>query len=241
MSHTLDHVGPMTRTVFDSAVMLEAMTGRIGVYTSELRRAATVRRVGLVRRYYGDYLTEPVAKAWREAELKFREFGIDIAEVDIPAIQAISEAQHTVILAESYAAHSEALQRGEPYSDETRNRLLGGATISADEYIRTLRYRQFAIDAFDRALESVDAILVPTCGSVAPLLGERSFTIGGENFPMFRFLTRLTAPTNFTGHPCISVPFGSNNGLPIGMQLIAKHNDEGSLLALARLLESAQE
>lgn len=239
LSQSLDHVGTLSRDVAGSAQMLEVLTGHTGAYCTDLARGVKGLRVGVVERFYGEFVSAPVRQSHAQALLALQEAGAEIVEVDLPEIHDIFNAQQVILRAEAYANHQHALRQELPFSEEVRARLMTGAEISAADYLDAKRSHAAARAAFDRVLEQVDVLLTPTTGMVAPPLQERFTELEGEKHPTFWLLIRLTAPTNFTGHPSLSVPFGSSGGLPIGLQLIGRFNDEALLLRVGHALELA--
>ena len=113
-----------------------------------------------------------------------------------------------------------------------------GKGVLASDYLRSKKYQAQAQANFDAVLDQVDVILTPTCGITAPLQDERSSEINGQMHPTQWLLTRLTAPTNFSGHPSLSVPFGEDDkGLPIGLQVIGRMHDEATVYQFGEVLE----
>lgn len=239
LSQALDHVGPMTRSVRDNAMMLALMAGRAAeAYTGLLGSSIRGKTIGIAMEFYDCLLSEPVRRALDAACDVFREAGANIVSVYVPHIERIYAAQQAVLRAQAYAQHRPALLRGEPYQEEVRARLMTGEKVVHDEYLRALDSRRVAREAFDQVLEEVDLIVSATSGITAPLIDERQSPLAGRSYSTPWLLTRLTAPTNFSGHPSLSVPFGADaNGLPIGMQLIGKHHDEALVYQFGDVLE----
>jgi len=239
LSRTLDHVGPLTRDVRTNALMLEVLAEVPGAYTQGIGRSVQGLRVGRVHRFYGAHISGAVREALARGFDVLKEAGADIVDIDIPEIEDIYNAQQLILKAEAFAQHQKSIGEAKSYSPEVLDRLLTGRDIPAREYIECVRFRSEAVAAFDRALSGLDCILTPTAGIVAPRLHERRTTVEGVELPTFQLLTRLTAPTNFSGHPSMSVPFGRNDGLPIGLQLIGRRMGEATLYQIASRLETA--
>lgn len=241
LSQTLDHVGVITKSVADNARVLGVLTSELqpecGNFTDKLDKGVEGMRIGVVPRFFGEYLSADVQSAFENAKSALTDAGAIITTVDIPDIMGIYNNQQIVLKYEALANHRDALSQGKPYCDEVRDRLKGGAEVTSEQYQRAKACRPQAKAAFDLALADLDIILTPTCGTVAPLIDERRTSIDGAELSTFWLLTRLTAPTNFSGHPSLSVPFGQANGLPIGMQLIGRFYDEVTLYQVAQVLE----
>lgn len=240
LSQTLDHVGPLTAFVRDNARFLEVMAGRpSGGYSGKIGRSVRGLRVGVPDRFFADFLSPAVARSLEQAIKALGDAGATVTPIEIDQIQEIYDAQQLVLRAEAYATHEDALKRGAPYIKEVQDRLLNGKDVLASDYLRSLTYQQVARTSFDTALAQVDVLLTATCGVTARPQDERSTPINNEERYTPWLLTRLTAPTNFSGHPSISVPFlHDEDGLPIGLQLIGKMHDEATVYQFASTLES---
>ncbi|MFT0849773.1 amidase [Achromobacter sp. F4_2707] len=240
LSKTLDYTGPISADVRDNAVFLEVMSGKEpGTYTRKLDVGLQGLTIGVPQRFFTEYLSPSVANSLQEAIRAFEAAGCTVKSVEIDHIQQIYEAQQLILKTEAYAVHEAALLKGAPYIAEVKERLLGGKDTLAVDYLRSLDFQQTAIASFDTALEDVDVLLTATCGITARLLDERQTPLNGETHHTPWLLTRLTAPTNFSGHPSLSVPFlRDEEGLPIGLQLIGKMHDEATLYQVGAGLEA---
>lgn len=241
LSQTLDHVGPITTNIIDNARLLDALTGGETAYGQHIGRPINGLTIGIPQVFYREYLSASVSAALDEACAVLKHAGATIKSLDIVGIENIYQAQQLVLKAEAFSTHQAALAAGKPYSDEVRQRLMTGADISAADYLHALAQQTSARRAFDAELEHVDLLLTPTCGIIAPLIGERTTHLNGASYSTFWLLTRLTAPTNLSGHPSLSVPFGSEGNLPIGLQLIGPHHHEGLLYRVGRVLEEVSD
>ena len=241
LSHTLDHVGPMSATVRDNALLLDALTGRPrDSHACLIGQPIRGRTIGLAMGFYNDFLDAPVRQALERACAVFEQAGARVMPVEIPRMQAIYDAQQLVLKTEAYASHQQALDAGAPYHPEVRARLLTGADVKAAEYLRAMSMQAVARQSFDQVLAQADIILCATCGIAAPPLDTRTSMLDGKAYATPWLLTRLTAPTNMSGHPSLSVPFGATDqGLPVGLQLIGPHLGEAALYQFAQLLEAA--
>lgn len=241
LSKTLDHTGPISSDVRDNALFLEIMAGREpGNYSGKIGLGLQGLTIGVPNRFYGDFLSPAVANSLQEAIKRLEAAGAKVRSIDVDHIQEIYEAQQIVLKAEAYAVHQEALLRDAPYIEEVKNRLLGGKDVLASDYLRSLKFQETACASFDRALEDVDILLTATCGITARPLDERETRINGETRHTPWLLTRLTAPTNLSGHPSLSVPFlRDQEGLPIGLQLIGRMHDEATVYQVGAALEAA--
>ncbi len=234
LSRTLDHLGPITVNCRDNARMLAVMAGRdTHFYSRLIGKPVRELVVGLPDHFFNKHWSAAVRAAMVQATQALGQSGVRLRAVSIPRIDEIYEAQQCVLRAEAYALHAERLATGAPYEEEVRERLLTGKGISDEAYNDALSYQALARASFDEALDEVDVILTPTCGVTAPRLQERETLSEGKTVQTRWLLTRLTAPTNFSGHPSLSVPFGKDKQqLPIGIQLIGRYHDEVTLYQL---------
>ncbi|MBV6272671.1 amidase [Alcaligenaceae bacterium CGII-47] len=239
LSDTLDHVGPLSSCVRDNALLLGIMADRgPQAYLGELGASIQGKTIGIPDTFYCDYVSTDVRNALQRAIEVLQAEGALIKSVSIAAIQEIYAAQQLIIKVEAYALHEAALNAEAPFDSEVRDRLLNGKDVLAADYMRAMQMRAHARRNFDQVLTVADVLLTPTCGITAPMLYERQTSLDGQEYSTPWLLTRLTAPTNLSGHPSLSVPFGSDaNTLPIGLQLIGRYDEEAFLYRIGEVLE----
>lgn len=240
LSKTLDHVGPISTCVQDNALLLEVISGSCaGTYSSKIGQSVQGLVIGVPSNFYSEYVSSAVNSSLQAALKALEAAGAVVKTVDVDNIYEIYDAQQLVLKTEAYAQHEASLNAQAPFIKEVQDRLLTGKDVLASEYLRNLKYQSIAQARFDKALEHVDVLLTPTCGVTAPLLDERTTHINGEDRSTPWLLTRLTAPTNFSGHPSLSVPFMQDeSGMPVGLQLIGKLHDEATLYQVGNQLEA---
>jgi len=250
LAWSLDHIGPMTRTVTDAALMLQALAGRdaadpstaaipVPDYRRDLQRDPRGLRVGVVREVFFERLDPEVRTAVEAAAQALTGLGVRVEDVRLPRIQHAGPATFAIIAAESMAYHEPYLKtRASEYGADVRARLLTGQFVLATQYLKAQRARRVLQAEVDGVLRSVDALLMPTTPIPAPRNDEREVTIDGVTDDVRAWLTRCTRPINLTGHPALSVPCGlTAGGLPIGLQLVGRQFDEVTLLSLGRAYE----
>ncbi len=248
LSWTLDSVGPMTRGVEDAALVYAAIAGPdpedpstlsqpIGDPLRALKRDVKGMRVGLARRPFFEGADPEVVSAVERAADLLSGLGVRVEEMVFPEAQVFVEGHETLFLSrvEGYAYHRETLaQRGGDYDPEVRKRLEAGAAVSAADYVLMLRERDRLMRSTQETLRPLDAVLGPTMLTPAPKVKD----VEGGGIPP-RLTTRIV---NFLGLCAISVPCGfTSEGLPVGLQLIGKPFDEGTILPLAHAYEQAAE
>lgn len=244
LSWTMDHTGPLARTVEDCAYLLQAMAGHdpadpasspraVDDYVGAL--AGTVRglRVGVPRRYFFQDLDPEVARAFEEALGTLRDLGAEVRDVDIPALD-LSHAFLLIILAEGYAYHEQDLTaRPELYGDVLRERLLAGALVSAAEYTQAQRLRARLCAEMAAVLRTVDVLATPTTPKPAT-----PFAVAHD--PELGFPRSNMLPFNATGLPTLALPCGfSAAGLPLSMQLSGRPFEESTVLRAGHAYQRA--
>ena len=253
LSWSLDHVGPLTRTVRDNALMLNVLAGFDPLdphsvdqpsedFTRDLENDVRGSTIGVPSNFYFEHVDAEVAARIREAVEVFRSLGVEIREVEMPKPWETLKAQRTILAAEAYAIHEDRLkQQPEKFGEEVRERLLGGESLRAHGYASARQRGLLATREFDRVLANVDVLLTPTVPITATLIDERDVNINGYEERVPSALTRLTGPTDLTGHPSLSVPCGfTPAGLPVGLQLIGRRFDEATVYRFGNAYERAE-
>ncbi len=243
LSWSMDHAGPMARTVEDCALMLRAMAGYdpadpttsvlpVPDYAAALTGDVKGLRVGLLRAHFVDAAAPEVRDAVLQAARTLEGAGARVDEVSLTQIPHVAAASFAVVAVEALAYHAEWLRtRAADYQPDVRERLRMGALVSGLQYVRGQQVRQLVRQEVDAALASRDVLLAPTTPIAATRLGETTVEIGDGTSDVRSALIRFTRPFNFSGHPACSVPCGfTAGGLPIGMQLVGRLFDEATVM-----------
>jgi Asp-tRNA(Asn)/Glu-tRNA(Gln) amidotransferase A subunit family amidase len=236
LSTSLDHAGPIARTVEDAAIVLDAITSSAGGYTANLRAGIGDFTLGIPRNYFFDDLYAEVKAAVESAIEKLGRQAKDIREIDCPI-----DEDRTVFLFESYNFHRETVTTSpELYDPETLRRIQKGEETSNAEYEPALaRLRQNRADAA-LMFRDVDIILTPTTPQPPPKIADLLKDIS-QLRPAEIVLLHNTRPVNVWGLPAISLPCGfTSQGMPIGLQIIAAPQSEQKLLRAAYALEQSR-
>ena len=248
LAWSLDHIGPMTRTAMDAALMLHVIAGHdpddtsstdtpVQDYAAGLEAKTSSLRIGIPRIHFYERLHPEIQVAMDSALLVLAKFTSSQHELEIPAA---NDTALLIMKAEAYAFHREYLTKSaELYQPETLKRIRAGAGISAAEYIDARRQLDQARHSISRIFDAVDLVVTPTT-PVPP------FTISEllADLDHLRAKEVLTAPNtrpfNLLGLPTVSVPCGfTSKGLPIGMQITGPLGGEAPVLRLARAYEQA--
>jgi len=243
---SLDHVGPLTTTVEDAAIVLQAIAGYdsgditsvdvpVTDYVSGLGEGAQSVRVGVPRRYFYDDLDAEVASA---VELALR--GIQSLGAQLREVQLEVPTDRRLQMAEAYAFHAENVAKSpELYLPETLRRIRAGEAVSAGEYIQRRRELEEARRSIRAAFADVDVLVTPTMPMPAPAIADLKAAPDSLR-PAELKLLRNTRPFNVWGVPAISVPCGfTSSGLPIGLQIAGPHWREDVVLRVAHAYEQA--
>jgi aspartyl-tRNA(Asn)/glutamyl-tRNA(Gln) amidotransferase subunit A len=246
LSLSLDHVGPLTTTVEDAAIVLQAIAGYdsgditsvdvpVTDYVSALREDAQSVRVGVPRGYFYDDLDAEVASAVEHALRGIQSLGAQLREVQLEV-----PTDRTLQMAEAYAFHAENVAKSpELYLPETLGRIRAGEAVSAGEYIQRRRELEEARRSIRAAFADVDVLVTPTMPMPAPAIADLKASPDSLR-PAELKLLRNTRPFNVWGLPAISVPCGFTlSGLPIGLQIAGPHWREDVVLRVAHAYEQA--
>ena len=248
---SLDHPGPMARSVADLAMAmnvlagpdpLDASTSAVAVpdYPRGLSNHLKGISVGIPDAYYFDRLEPEVAAAVRKAIQVCKGLGATVKKISILLLPEASIAAFIILLAEG-AATLEKWHRTRPMDlgDDVRSRLNLGAVVTAAQYLRAQTIRRRVRETFSRVFQKVDVILTPQLPITAPGLTQRSVSWGKKTEAVPSALTRFTRIYNLVGIPSLSLPCGfSSSGLPIGLQVAGKPFDEATVLKVGHAYES---
>lgn len=248
LSWSLDHVGPLTRTVQDAALVLAALTGRERPASAAPGGEAlpegdlTGLRVGVPRNYYFERISPEVEESVRRAIGQLQELGAELVEVEIPLARYIQATQWGLMVPEATANHERTL-RSVPdlYTAEVRVLLEAGEFVSAGDYLRAQRARTLMREVWTRLLGRVDVIAAPAVPMTAAKAGQETVEwADGTAETVSDSYVRLSAPANITGMPALTLPVGQDGaGLPIGMQVMGRPHDEATVLRVGRAYEVA--
>ena len=247
LAQSFDHVGPITNSVCDAALMLQVLAGydtgdaasvEIAVtdYTCDLDDALPNLRIGVPRAFFFDDLDPEVAGAIEKAIQVFRELGAEICD----EIQLEVSTDRTLSSAESWAYHEPFVARSpELYQPATMARVKSGEKISAADVLRARQELDASRVAITKMFEDVDVLLTPTVPIPPPRIAD--LQKNPENLrPAELVMLRNTRPFNVWGIPAISVPCGfTMDGMPIGLQLGAAAWKEDTVLGAAHAYERA--
>jgi aspartyl-tRNA(Asn)/glutamyl-tRNA(Gln) amidotransferase subunit A len=236
LSGTLDHVGPMARTVEDTRLLFQAMAG---VRVQPGQPATGRLTFGLLRAYFCDMLDPAVRAALDRTASQLEAAGHRVVDVEIADAAWTPPVYLHIVLPEASWYHARLLAtHADRYSPGVRLRLEMGRYVLAEDYVRAMRLRTVLTGAVDAVLRDCDALLLPALAIPAPPIGAGTVDVDGRSEPVRAVMLKLTQLFNITGHPAIALPAGDGpDGLPRGIQLVGKKAATGRLLDLAAALE----
>jgi aspartyl-tRNA(Asn)/glutamyl-tRNA(Gln) amidotransferase subunit A len=250
LSWSLDHVGPMARSVEDIALMLQVIAGydpadtasvsmKIPDYVAALRASPASLRVGVAREFFFEGLDPEIERATDQALAVLGKLTAGIKDVKISA-NGQEQLRATVRLAEAYAYHRKMMaETPELYQPETLARLKPGPQIDTATYIEARRELEHTRRASGEIFQTIDALITPASPILPPAIAEFTGDRNGSADFVNRNI-RDTSPFDVFGWPTISVPCGfSASGLPIGLQISAALGQDAVVLQLAHACEQA--
>ncbi len=245
LSFTLDHCGPLSANVEDSAIVLQMLAGhdpldaasaprKVDDYLTHLESGVAGLRIGIPRAFFAGSPTlspEVLAGIDRTAAL-LREAGAIVEDVVLPDYSLFAACGRAIMISEAFAIHEQDLrERPEDYARITYQRFIMGACITSSDLMQALRLRRTLTDAVDSMLTRYDALLTASC-LITPPRFDTYLDPASSASPV------QTIQFNVTGHPALSVPVGlAANGLPIGVQIAGRNWDEATVLRIGRAIE----
>ena len=238
LATTLDHVGPMGRTVADTAAAFSALDGSDG-RSLRLLDDVTGLRIGVPRPHVLADLDPTTRASFDSLVHQLRSAAVEVVEVDLDHTDVVPAAQLALITSEALQTHlGLARERRTELPAELQLRLESGMFITPDVVARAHAVRRQWTAEVDRQLEDVDALVTPTVAVAEPWVDQPTCHTAAGEVPLGVMLQRLTSPFNLSGHPAITVPYWEGHRrVPLGVQLITAHGYDHPLLALAEHLE----
>ncbi len=234
---TMDHMGPMTKTVRDCAVAFHAMGGPdVALKSIDIRGL----RIGLPANYYFDTLDLEVAESVRKAVQTAAALGARIVDIKVPNIDEINVVARVLLLAEATSVHQAHLDRRADIGADVITLLDQGRLIRGSDYVDAQRLRRIYCREFSKLWSEVDCIFTPTTPTPAPKIGQMTMKVGSVDEDVRLATTRLMRAINVLGIPALSIPCGfTKSGLPIGLQILGAPRAEEMILRVGAAIEDA--
>ena len=252
LSFTLDHVGPLTRTAADAALMLQAIAGPdpadpttvdvpVPDYSAGLGKGVKGLRIAVPENYFYDPVAPEVADLARASLAVYESQGAEIVPVTLPEVISLANPLNVLIIAaEGAAYHARWLrERPDDYGRQTLGRFLPGLFYPATRYIEALNMRQAVLAALeDSVFAKADMLHTPVWTTPVPTIAESDVAANPGFMDFLTTMGHCVRPFNYIGLPAISVPAGfTASGLPTAFQLVARPFEEGLLLRAAHAYE----
>ncbi len=238
LSVSLDHLGPITASVEDCALIMNSLVGQSGVdYTSELNQGIAGMRFGVLAGKPFSPMQPDVQQAFENAVDHLRDLGATCINIEIPELEHTLAVEFGIIPLEAGAYHLNSLQNKPGLiSPSIRTLLIAGRVIPESIYHRANTGRKLIASALRRAFEdnNLNAVITPSLPATAAKKDQDEFTFDTLSEHISVSYVRTTAPFNVSGQPAISVPCGFDSmGLPIGLQIATRPFDETGALRIA--------
>jgi aspartyl-tRNA(Asn)/glutamyl-tRNA(Gln) amidotransferase subunit A len=240
LAASLDHVGPMTRTVDECAELFAALLGLDSV-PAWVRPNLQGAKVALLEGYFADPLDPDVRAALEQGTQALANDGATIVPSRIEGIELASAVQLQTIAPEATAYHLDRLRTSaSAFGEDVRVRLEMGLFFPGAWYQKAQRLRTVLVRAIEAAFGDAQVMICPTLRVPAPPIGAARVDVGGRSLALHTVITNLTMPFNLSGLPAISVPWSATrDGVPVSLQLVGRRGRDWEVLAFARRLEAA--
>lgn len=250
LDFSLDHMGPLTRSVADAAMILNVIAGHderddtssrqsVDNYTPAVSGSLRGVRIGWPVSFFLDRVDAAVRESVLAAGRLAEQLGAEIVPVKLPDIAALNVVGRLIQMCEASAVLGRFFHRREDFGDDLRLLVEQGLLLSATDYINAQRLRRKMQREFASVWTRVDCLFTPSAPITAPRIGESLVEIEGEREDTRMASTRFARCFNVLGLPAISLPCGISNGMPIGLQIVAEAFHERELLRIAVLMEEA--
>jgi aspartyl-tRNA(Asn)/glutamyl-tRNA(Gln) amidotransferase subunit A len=250
LGYSLDHVGPLARTVVDAGILYQFIAGfdandpvsvdhPLGEIA--LRKSLQGVRVGVPENYFFDAVHPEVEQLVRAALPVLEECGAELIRVRLEGMTDLTEASRLTLSAEAYVAHQKDLENHpNELGQDVKALLEKGREVSAADYVRAQLTRHRVRRELERLFEKMDAIVTPTTPLPAFPIGQTKVELGGKEADARVASTSLLRGFNASGHPALSVCCGfTREGLPAGMQIVGRLWNEAAVLHVGYAYEQA--
>ena len=247
---SLDHIGPLTRTVADAAIIFDAISGSdsqdptcLNLEPTNLSQQITgdlsKLTIGIEEDFFFQFIDVEVEKQVRATIDNLKRLGAKVKKVKIPSLSDAFWALTIIDTSETTAVHEPLMKKyAKDYGSDVRFLIECGYLPSAVDYLQALQLRRIIQDDVRKVFETVDVLLAPTLPSKTPSVGELTSVINGKSVDTIETCMHNVGPGNLLGLPSISMPCGIIDGLPVGIEIIGGPLQELNVLNLAKGLES---
>lgn len=249
LAWSLDHVGPMTKSVKDAAGLLQIIAGfdkndpttvnvPVGNYLGEITGDVKDLVIGVNEEYFFNEVDSGIEKLVRAGIQALVDQGAKVKEVKIPSLKYAEWAELVTSLSEASAIHhSDMITRPEDFGNDIRMLFELGELPSAVDYLQAQQVRRKLKQDFQAAFNQVDILMMPTLPVLPNNIGDDWADLNGKKVDLIDNIIRFTGPGNLTGLPALSVPCGFSQGLPVGLQFMGPAFGEAAILNAGYALE----
>ncbi|WP_253848917.1 amidase, partial [Mycobacterium asiaticum] len=251
---SLDHAGSLTRTVEDAALVMNVMAGHdpsdpgsvdvpVPDFSAGLGHDVAGTTAGIPVNFFTEHVDPEIRIAVESACTRLAELGVRLREVHLPMADEVMATEFAILQPEASSYHRQMLrERGDRYTDDVRQALLAGFSVSATDYLDAQQKRERFRQQWRKIFDDIDVLLTPTV-PVAAMDAAKPvvrWPDGVTEGPVDAYI-RFSAPANLAGLPALSVPCGfTSAGLPVGLQIIGRAFDEPMVLRIGHAYQSAQ-
>ncbi|AXH98331.1 Asp-tRNA(Asn)/Glu-tRNA(Gln) amidotransferase subunit GatA [Sporosarcina sp. PTS2304] len=249
LAWSLDHIGPMTKTIKDAAGMMDIISGYdlkdptsidtpVDSHLQKIKGDVKDLVIGVNEEYFFKEVDNEVDQVVRGTIQALVDQGAKVEVVKIPSLKYAEWAELVTSLSEASTIHHEdMLKRPQDFGADIRMLFELGELPSAVDYLQAQQVRRQLKQEFQQAFQKVDVLLAPTLPVVASVIGEDTVDLNGKKVDLIDNIIRFTGPSNLTGLPALSVPGGFKAGLPVGVQIIGPAFSEALLLDVGYAIE----
>jgi aspartyl-tRNA(Asn)/glutamyl-tRNA(Gln) amidotransferase subunit A len=252
LSSTLDHAGPLGRTVDDTVALLEVIAGHdpgdpysssapVPDFRSQFDRGLAGLTIGVAESYFCDRLAPDVAATFENAVRTLEGAGATIRQVEFADVELCPHVVDVVCGVEAAAWHATQIGMSpDKFGADVQDALAVGAAYTGVDYLEGLRARAAVIAGMEAVFDSgIDLLVSPTIAMTAPPYGAKEVEFGGSTVRILDGINALTVPANVTGMPALTVPGGfGSDGLPVGLQLMGCPGADATVLGAGRAFEA---
>lgn len=253
-SWSLDHVGPLTRTVEDAALVMNVMAGHdpndpgssdvpVPDFPAGLGDDVAGTTAGIPANFFNDRVDPEIRIAVESACVRLAELGVRLREVELPMADEVMATEFAILRPEASSYHRQMLrERGDRYTDDVREALLAGFSVSAVDYVDAQQKRERFRQQWRKLFDEIDVLLTPTVpvAAMEATKPQVRWPDGLTEGPVDAYI-RFSAPANLAGLPALSVPCGfTSAGLPVGLQIIGRAFDEPTVLRVGHAYQTAE-
>lgn len=240
LGFTLDHIGPLAMSTRDCAISFEIMSGLRNMTPAKEPHGLHGVRIGVPENGFYDRVQADVKSGADTLIRKAESLGAKVSPVRLPDLDELNAVARLILLAEASAAHAANHHKRDLFGPDVLALLDQGRLIPATDYVNAQRLRRKLTARWNAVWKHCDCLIIPGTPTTAPKIGQTQMEIGGVVDDVRLATTRLMRGINALGWPALSLPSGfASNGLPVGVQILARANAERALLEVGVVLEEA--